>query len=116
MQLSLPRPDPAAAFAALLEAVVYRARDFDVIHCHVDWLHLPLLRRLGIPFVTTLHGRLDFGYLKNVVRSFRACPFVSISDSQRMPLSELQWAGTVYYGQLVDILTSVYEPQNYLAF
>src|SRR5436309_10645252 len=116
LRLSRPRPDPAAAAAALLEAVGERARDFDVIHCHVDWLHLPLLRRLGTPFITTLHGRLDFRYLKNLVRSFPACPFVSISDNQRLPLSDLQWAGTVYHGQPPDLLKPGFEPQSYLAF
>src|SRR5215207_4130487 len=38
LRLSRPRPDPAPADATLLEAVADRARHFDVIHCHVDWL------------------------------------------------------------------------------
>ena len=28
--------------AALLEAVAGRSNEFDVIHTHIDWLHLPL--------------------------------------------------------------------------
>src|SRR5262245_6693133 len=60
LRLGRPRADPAAAYATLLEAVAEAAADFDVIHSHVDWLPLPLLRRLQTPFLTTLHGRLDF--------------------------------------------------------
>jgi glycosyltransferase involved in cell wall biosynthesis len=116
LRLGRPRADPAAACAALLEALAGHARDFDVIHCHLDWVHLPLLRRLGVPFVTTLHGRLDLEYLKNLAPSFPASPFVSISDSQRLPLPELEWAGTVYHGQPLDLLKPCFDPQGYLAF
>jgi glycosyltransferase involved in cell wall biosynthesis len=60
LRLSRPPIDPISALAALLESVARRANEFDVIHCHVDWIHIPMLRRLGRPsFVTTLHGRLD---------------------------------------------------------
>ena len=53
-----------SASAILLDELGERATDFDVIYCHIDWLHVPVLRRLGVPFVTTLHGRLDIGGLK----------------------------------------------------
>ena len=56
LRLGRPRSDPMAAQAALLESVAERASDFDVIHCHIDWLHLPLLSRLNVPFLTTCHG------------------------------------------------------------
>jgi hypothetical protein len=51
--------------------VARRANDFDVIHCHLDWIHIPLLRRLGHPFVTTLHGRLDLPQMAFVCRQLR---------------------------------------------
>ena len=59
LRLGRPRTDPMVAQAALLEAVARHATDFDVIHMHIDWLHLPLLSRLGVPFLTTCHGRMD---------------------------------------------------------
>jgi glycosyltransferase involved in cell wall biosynthesis len=71
-----PRSDPIAAQTALLEAMSRQAAEFDVIHAHIDWLHLPLLSRLGVPFLTTLHGRLDLPGLPDVVRRF---PFRTIS-------------------------------------
>src|SRR5438105_15292970 len=43
VRLSRPRPDANAVSATLLEALGAMAAEFDVIHCHIDWLHLPLL-------------------------------------------------------------------------
>ncbi|MGY3105287.1 hypothetical protein ACVWW5_001889 [Bradyrhizobium sp. LM3.4] len=51
--------DPNAACALLIEAIAERAGGFDVIHSHVDWLPLPVLSRTSVPFLTTMHGRLD---------------------------------------------------------
>jgi glycosyltransferase involved in cell wall biosynthesis len=116
LRLGRPRSDPAAACAVLLEAVARRAADFDVIHCHVDWMHLPLLRRLGVPFMTTMHGRLDLPGLPAVVRQFADAPFVSISNDQRTPLPGAHWLGTVYHGLPPDSLRPRFESGSYLAF
>jgi hypothetical protein len=51
--------DANSAISVLMEAIACRATDFEVIHSHIDWLPLPLLGRLGVPFLTTMHGRLD---------------------------------------------------------
>src|SRR3954470_215487 len=59
LRLGRPRFDPAAAQAALLEAVAENAATFDVLHFHIDWLHLPLFSRLPTPHLTTFHNRLD---------------------------------------------------------
>src|SRR5689334_13512509 len=87
LRLGRPRSDPAAAQTALLECIARRASEFDVIHAHTDWLHLPLLTRLGVPFLTTFHGRLDLPGLPDVIQKFPQAPFVSISDNQRVPLA-----------------------------
>jgi glycosyltransferase involved in cell wall biosynthesis len=116
LRLGRSRSDPAAAQAALLEAVARQATEFDVIHAHIDWLPLPLLTRLGVPFLTTCHGRLDLPGLPDVIRQFPQAPFVSISDNQRMPLAEANWLGTVYHGLPVQSLKPSYAPGGYLAF
>ena len=51
--------DQLAHHLLMLEQVMQRADEFDVIHFHVDYLHFPLSRRARYPHVTTLHGRLD---------------------------------------------------------
>ena len=109
--------DPWSAYAALLDAIAERARTFDLIHCHIDWIHIPLLRRAEVPFVTTIHGRLDPPSLPLVTGSFKHAPLISISDSQRVPLSEFNWIGTVYHGLPPDLLSPQTRPtSSYLAF
>ena len=88
LRLGRPRSDPIAAQAALLKLVAEHASEFDVIHAHFDWLHLPLLTRLGVPFLTTMHGRLDLRGVSDVIGRFPAAPFVSISDNQRLLIPE----------------------------
>src|SRR4029078_13071413 len=101
--------DPIAAQAALLETVAEHASNFDVIHAHIDWLHLPLLSRLGVPFVTTLHGRLDLPGLSDVIGRFPASPFVSISDNQLLPIGDkANWLGTIYHGLPANALRPVF--------
>jgi glycosyltransferase involved in cell wall biosynthesis len=116
LRLSRPRTDPGAAQAVLLQAVSKRAREFDVIHCHLDWIHLPLLEALGARFVTTLHGRLDLPHLSLMASRFANAPFVSISNNQREPLPGLRWLGTVHHGMPVSLLQPGFQPQGYLAF
>ena len=70
---SRPRPDPFPAYAAQLDALADAAEDFDIVHCHIDWVHLPLLNRLG-PHLTTIHNRLDTPDLPPVVRRRRCAP------------------------------------------
>ena len=116
LRLGRPRSDPIAALAALLDMVAHHADDFDVIHCHIDWVHLPLLERLSVPFLTTMHGRLDLPGLPAVARRFPRAPFVSISDNQRSVLAEANWLGTVYHGLPPDSLRPSYDSGGYLAF
>src|SRR5215207_1413965 len=40
IRLSRPRPEPFPAYAAQLEAIAEAASEFDILHCHTDWLHL----------------------------------------------------------------------------
>src|SRR5215469_860265 len=116
LRLGRPRSDPIAAMTALLESMAQRASEFDVIHAHIDWLHLPLLSRLGIPFLTTMHGRLDLPGLRDVVGNFPRAAFISISDSQRLPLGEAKWLGSVYHGLPAGMFRPSFEPGSYLAF
>jgi hypothetical protein len=51
------------------------ADEFDVIHCHVDYLGFPFGRT---PTVHTLHGRLNLPHLVSVFRQFRDVPIVRV--------------------------------------
>ena len=116
VRLSRPRADPMAACAAQLDAIAGAGASFDIVHCHTDWLHLPLLGRLGIPHVTTFHNRLDTPDIPAVMARFPDAPLVSISDHHRKPLPLANWLGTVYHGMPADSLEPSFEPGTYLAF
>ncbi len=109
--------DTLAPHLLLLEQVCRVAHEFDVLHFHLDYLPFPLFSGLGIPFVTTLHGRLDLPELKPMFDTFGNAPVVSISDSQRLPLSQANWLNTIYHGLPNGLLTP--QPRKkpeYLAF
>jgi glycosyltransferase involved in cell wall biosynthesis len=108
--------DDLAPHVLMLEQVARRASDFDLIHFHIAQLHLPVVRRLGVAHVTTMHGRLDLAELPPLYREFSDVPVVSISDAQRAPLPEALWAGTVHHGLPPDLLDFQPAPGSYLAF
>jgi glycosyltransferase involved in cell wall biosynthesis len=116
LRLGRPQADPMGALSVALEALARHADEFDLLHCHVDWVHLPLLTRLGVPFMTTLHGRLDLPGLPKLIETFPDAPFVSVSDNQRKPLPQANWLGTVHHGFPSDLLRSSFAPGEYLAF
>ena len=99
-----------------LETVARRAHEFDLIHSHLDYFGYPLLRRLGTPSVTTLHGRLDLPELPPLYRLYGDIPVVSISDSQRVPLPEANFVGTVLHGLPQNLLSKGEGRGGYLAF
>jgi glycosyltransferase involved in cell wall biosynthesis len=109
--------DPMLAYGVMLARLADQASRFDVVHSHIDWVHIPLLRRLGVPFLTTLHGRLDLPDLNDAFEPcFAEAPFISISDAQRAPLPSADWLGTVYHGIPKNLLKPNFAPGGYLAF
>jgi glycosyltransferase involved in cell wall biosynthesis len=108
--------DPLIYHYLMLEEVFGRASQFDLIHFHIDYLHFPLSRRMGVPQLSTLHGRLDLPGLASLYREFRDMPLVSISDSQRRPIPWAGWMGRVYHGLPEDLLSLHETPGDYLAF
>ena len=90
---------------------------FDVLHFHVDMFHFPLFRGLSHKTLTTLHGRQDIPDLWPFYRAFSEMPLVSISDAQRAPIRDANFAGTVLHGLPADLHRPCYDPRGgYLAF
>ncbi|CAB3795029.1 N-acetyl-alpha-D-glucosaminyl L-malate synthase [Paraburkholderia caffeinitolerans] len=109
--------DVMAPHMLLLEEVRRRADEFDVLHFHIDYYPFSLFQRQPVPFVTTMHGRLDLPELQPIFSAFNDVPVVSISDNQRLPLQQAAWQQTVYHGLPEDVLKPIpnVEP-GYLAF
>ena len=105
-----------APYARMLELVARQSREFDVLHFHIDFHPFALFSRLGTPFLTTLHGRMDQEWTQSIYGLYPDVPLVSISDSQRRPVPNLGWVGTVLHGMPADLLCPVANGGDYLAF
>jgi glycosyltransferase involved in cell wall biosynthesis len=109
--------DPLAHLALMLECVRQFAHEFDILHFHVENVHLPLFRPMARKTVTTMHSRVDRPELAPLYQEFRDMPLVSISNSQRAPLAFANWVGTVYHGLAREVCPFNPAPRgNYFAF
>ncbi|MEJ0093636.1 MAG: glycosyltransferase family 4 protein [Methylocella sp.] len=108
--------DPNALHMMMVEEVCRRAKDFDLLHFHLDYYPFSVMSRQAIPFVTTLHGRLDLPEHQPVFSTFSSIPLVSISNSQRRPVPNAKWIGTVHHGLPENLLTPEQTKPSYLAF
>jgi glycosyltransferase involved in cell wall biosynthesis len=108
--------DPLGYHLCMLDEVMRRADEFDVIHSHADYLAYPFLAHCRTASVSTLHGRLDLDDLEPIYRRFTDLPVVSISDAQRRPLPRCNWMRTVHHGLPLEELRFRPEPLGHLAF
>ncbi|MBO0712479.1 MAG: glycosyltransferase family 4 protein [Acetobacteraceae bacterium] len=108
--------DTIAPHMMAMELVSQHAASFDVLHCHLDYWPFSLFSRQSVPFVTTLHGRLDLPEIRPMFELFPNASVVSISDSQREPLPEANFVATVLHGLPAELLTPLPIRPEYLAF
>ncbi len=106
--------EPEQHYQRQMELVFDDVSRFDVIHFHTDSLHFPFLRTQPCPNVTTLHAQL--GPWQKPFFDEHNSPLVSISDNQRLPVLEANWAATIYHGLPHDLYTFRKGPGDYLAF
>jgi glycosyltransferase involved in cell wall biosynthesis len=118
LRLGSPPKDDLVFHLLELSRVFERAREFDVIHCHVGHLAFPFSRLARAPSLHTLHGRLDLPDTFPLFKHFRDEPLVSISHAQRQPFKGfgVTWAGTVYHGLPMDGYPFFPGGGGYLAF
>lgn len=111
-----PEVEVTALHTAMLEDIYNQADQFDVIHSHIDYLTLPFVDRTTTPTVLTLHGRLDKPEWDSVFHAYADANYVSISDSQRTDIPDLNWVATVHHGVDVDGFKYYPTQGKYLAF
>jgi glycosyltransferase involved in cell wall biosynthesis len=77
-----------------------------------------MLRELKLAnTLTTLHGRLDLPGYREIFEHHYDFPLVSISNHQRRPLPDANWAGTVLHGLPTNLCRFQSAPRgDYLAF
>ena len=109
--------DPIPYYMLMLDRARRCSSDFDIMHFHIDYLHFPLFRFRASTTVTTLHGRQDLPDTKPIFHGFDQMPLVSISDHQRMPVENANFAATIYHGLPLKLMQPNYQPTGgYLAF
>jgi glycosyltransferase involved in cell wall biosynthesis len=116
LRLDTSCSDQLAWHVLMLETVAARSEQFDLIHFHIGHFHFPLVRRLDVPHITTLHGRLDLPELGPLYAEFSEMPLISISDAQRRPIAAANWVATIYHGLPETLFTFQPQPGDYLAF
>lgn len=108
--------DPLAYHIMQMMAVTEHAHEYDVLHFHNDYIHYPFSSNAGYTHLTTLHGRLDLPELKMIYKKFDTLPLVSISNDQRKPQPNANWAATVYHGLPLNLYQKGNGEGGYLAF
>jgi glycosyltransferase involved in cell wall biosynthesis len=108
--------DWVATYYQMVEMIYRRKDEFDVLHFHIDYFPLSLFGRQSVPYLTTVHGRLDIKEFVDVYSTFPDAPMVSISNSQRRPIPNLNWVRTILHGMPRNILTPRPAKRDYYAF
>ena len=100
----------------LAEQVLRRSSDFDIVHFHCDYVHLPLVHLLSAPAITTMHGLIHAPDHLNLFHAFPKARLVAISERQKQPIPEASWCGTVPHGMPPELHSFVATPEEYLLF
>src|SRR5687768_5356160 len=91
-----------------LHAVFARIDEFDLVHLHLDAVHLPLTARQSTPAVVTIYRELDEDQIQECYRRFRHVAFVAASDDVRRSMPWLHWSATCRDGD-ADCYLRIYD-------
>jgi len=97
-----------------ISALMERAREFDLIHNHFDFLPLTYSGLIRTPMLTTIHGFSSEKILPVYQRFNKLTRYVSISDSDRH--ASLNYEATVYNGIDTSQFTFRQKVGDYLLF
>jgi glycosyltransferase involved in cell wall biosynthesis len=73
----------------------------DVVHNHLSWRLIQFADFIECPMYTTIHGPITSLHERYTYQNHPQANYVSISDSQRLAMPELNWVKTIYNG--IDI-------------
>lgn len=109
--------DSIPYYMLMLDRVREQASEFDILHFHIDFFPFSIFRPIANRTVTTLHGRQDLPDLLPFYLGFGDMPLVSISNAQRRPIANANFAATIYHGIPADMHKPTFDPRGgYVAF
>src|SRR5581483_5764533 len=101
----------------MLDTVRTCAHEFDLVHFHVEFFHLPFFRQMADRTLTTLHSRQDFNDYALLYKTYNRMPLAAISKSQASAIPMGNVAGIIYHGLPPHLLKLNLKPKgDYLAF
>jgi glycosyltransferase involved in cell wall biosynthesis len=106
--------DAKVAECLHISNLMEKAKDFDVIHNHFDFLPLTYAALINTPMITTIHGFSSAKIIPVYQKYNDKTHYVSISNANRS--SDLNYLATVYNGLKVEEFTYNDQPEDYLLF
>ncbi len=102
----------------LVGQILERVREIkpDIIHNHIGWRLMAFSHLLPCPMMTTIHNPLSIKKHIEMYKRFPEANYISISNSQREPLKDINWVGTVYNGIEVEKFELETKKRDYFAF
>jgi glycosyltransferase involved in cell wall biosynthesis len=98
--------DASPWYLATILSVLERAREFDVIHSHLEWYSTILSKVSPVPVVTTFHNRLDFPWARDQLIRGEG-NYVAISRAHAATHPDVPWTGVVHNG--LDLALAPFE-------
>jgi glycosyltransferase involved in cell wall biosynthesis len=111
--------DPLVEHYIMIQKAYEMAEDFDIIHNHLGFIAFGHARMSKTPTVSTMHGPMGVTQLHSVHNYFNDHAHISISDAQRRPLQDINWAKTIYHGlpkNIYDFTEIPSTSEDYIAF
>lgn len=90
--------------------------DFDLVHSHLHVHALVFARLIPCPLLTTLHGAAWVRAHHPVLDRYKDAPYVSLSDAERSFKPDLNYAGTVHNGIVLDRFKFQARKESHLLF
>lgn len=120
-RIGIPWSNPYWPLINIGKALEYAKKtQADIVHNHSQHLGYPFGPISPVPMVHTHHGNIHFkltGKEKHaLMRAFKDNNYISISNSQRAPMPDLNWVATVYNGIPVEEFEFNIKPKKYLAW
>jgi glycosyltransferase involved in cell wall biosynthesis len=101
----------------MLDTVRNCAHEFDLVHVHTEFFHLPMFRQMAGRTLTTLHSRQDFHDYELLYRTYDRVPLAAISAAQANTIPFANVAGVIYHGLPSKLFKANLKPKgDYLAF
>jgi glycosyltransferase involved in cell wall biosynthesis len=101
----------------MLDTVRGCVHEFDIVHFHVEFFHLPFFRQMAERTLTTLHSRQDFHDYSLLYKAYNRMPLAAISRSQASAIPMANVTNVIHHGLPDNLFKANLKPKgDYLAF